>query len=178
MGGDSTGGPTVSLVVPTVPDFPTPDSTGLPAGFALRQWHGETRTSELAAGTTEVDGRSCKLIERLDIALGDTGRYLYVDDTCVVLRNVRVTTLGTVENTSAMVQQAETNVLLVVESSVFDGGPNHQRGIQADHGEYKTLVREDLPNVTVVLDGRRVVQLDTNPGYEVATIGGVGRAGR
>ena len=84
--------------------------------------------------TEQLEGRSCKLFEGYWFDLADTGNYLYVDDPCVVFRNVRFTTNGRVSNTSAMLQQAEENKRLVVESSDFDGGPHHQRGIQADFG--------------------------------------------
>jgi len=65
---------------------------------------------------------------------GTTGKYFYVDDPYVLFKNVRFVTSGQVSNTSAMLQQASSNLSLVVEDSEFDGGPYHQRGVQADYG--------------------------------------------
>jgi hypothetical protein len=102
---------------------------------SLKKWTGGYHTSRAKNMPTEnVDGRPCKLFEGYWFDLADSGNYLYVDDPCVVLRNVRVTTDGTVSNSSAMVQQAERNTRLVIEDSDFDGGPHHQRGVQADSG--------------------------------------------
>jgi hypothetical protein len=115
-------------------EFPVEASTGVPAGTRLKPWTGPLRTSEAEGLPTEAgDGVVCQLFEGLEVELADTGDYLYVDSPCVILRNCRFSTTGEVSNTGAMVQQAEENNLLVVENSEFDGGPRHQRGLQADY---------------------------------------------
>jgi hypothetical protein len=53
----------------------------------------------------------------------------------VVFRNSRFRTGAAVSNTGALVQQAQENQLLIIEQSDFDGGPAHQRGVQANYSD-------------------------------------------
>jgi len=46
--------------------------------------------------------------------------------------------------------------------------------LQADHAEYRDFTPEDLPGLTVLLDGRGVVEPDRWPGVRVARLGGGG----
>ena len=50
-------------------------------------------------------------------------------------RNSRFRTDAAVSNTGALIQQAQENQLLIIEQSDFDGGPSHQRGVQADYSD-------------------------------------------
>jgi hypothetical protein len=132
--------PVVTTTAPSQPAiaaaFPTDDTTGVPQDRSLTKWSGSLRTSEAQDLPTElVRGQRCKVFADTEFDFGTSGGYLYVDDPCVVLRADRFTTSAAVSNTGAMVQQAEENRLLVVEQSEFDGGPYHQRGVQADYSD-------------------------------------------
>lgn len=116
-------------------EFPTPATTGVPDGVTLERWTGPLRTSASDAPVEVIDGQSCRVFDGYLFDFGTTGDFLYVDDPCVVFRDVQIRTTGLVSNTSAMVQQAAENERLEVTRSEFDGGPQHQRGIQADQGD-------------------------------------------
>lgn len=84
--------------------------------------------------TRVIGGMTYKVFSGYLFDSGTSGNYFYIDDPYVLFENVRFTTSGLVSNTSAMLQQSASSVGLVVQTSDFDGGPNHQRGIQADYG--------------------------------------------
>jgi hypothetical protein len=110
-------------------------NTGIRGGVALRAWTGAYQSSAATGLPTEtIGGVSYKVFDGYIFDTGTSGQYFSVDDPNVLFRNVRFTTSGQVSNTSAMVQQASGNQLLVIEDSEFDGGPYHQRGIQGDYG--------------------------------------------
>lgn len=108
---------------------------GIPAGTALRPWVGSYRLSENTAAAETVDGVPCDVYDGVDVDFGDGGGYLYVDRPCVVFRNSRFRTAAAVSNTGALVQQAADNHRLIIEHCEFDGGPQHQRGVQADYAD-------------------------------------------
>ena len=112
--------------------FPSAASAGVPSGASLTPWPWALRTSAAGGVPTENrNGLTCLVFDGYAVSLSG-GQYLSVDSPCVVLRRSRVTTSGQVSNTSAMVQQASGNQLLVIEDSEFDGGPYHQRGVNGD----------------------------------------------
>ena len=84
--------------------------------------------------TRVVNGQTYKVFSGYVFDSGTSGNYFYVDDPYVLFENVRFITSGQVSNTSAMVQQSSANRGLIINTSDFDGGPYHQRGIQADYG--------------------------------------------
>jgi hypothetical protein len=101
----------------------------------LVPWTGIWRSSQATGLPTRViGGATYKVFSGYLFDSGTSGKYFYVDDPYVLFENVRFTTSGLVSNTSAMLQQAGSSVSLIVQYSDFDGGPNHQRGIQADYG--------------------------------------------
>jgi len=108
---------------------------GVPQGTTLRAWSGSFRLSETPGKTESVNGRNCAVYDGLDVNFGDSGDYIYVDVPCVMFRNSKFRTDAAVSNTGALVQQAEENQLLIIEQSDFDGGPAHQRGVQADYAD-------------------------------------------
>ena len=116
---------------------PTPTTVvtgpGVPEGTTLKTWPGSFRLSETSTETQSVDDRECAVYDGFDVDFGDSGEYIYVDVPCAVFRNSSFHTDAAVENTGALIQQAPENQLLIVEHSDFDGGPQHQRGVQADH---------------------------------------------
>ena len=118
------------------PGFPSATSTGVPAGTVLTLWRGGDRLGggdSHASGTTTVDGRTCDVYDGFRFELeGD--RQLRVTGPCVVVRNSWLSTTGDV---SALLTQTEDNGLLVVESSTFDGGPSHVRGVQGDFADLR-----------------------------------------
>ena len=106
---------------------------GVPPGTTLTAWSGSFRLSEGSTKMQTVEGRQCAVYDGVDVDFGDSGDYIYVDVPCAVFRNSRFRTDGAVSNTSALIQQAQENQLLIIEQSDFDGGPLHQRGVQADY---------------------------------------------
>ena len=129
------GGATASKVAERIgPQFPTAASTGVSANLTLNPWPNALSTSAVAAPTETVNGQTCKVFTGYLVALSG-GAHLDVDSPCVVFRQSRFTTTGTVGNSSGMVQQASSNDYLGVEWCDFDGGPSHQRGIQADNAD-------------------------------------------
>ncbi len=124
---------TVETVTPDVRSaFPSAADTGVPADVTLRPWTGGFVLSEEEGVDEQVDGRDCVVFDGFDIDLADSGDYLYVDVPCALFRNSRFRTNSVVSNTSAIVQQANANELLIIDHCDFDGGPFHQRGIQAN----------------------------------------------
>ncbi len=142
---EATAGATIESVVPDVrSDFPSASDTGVPTGLTLRPWTGGLVLSEEEkAGQQgveeQVDGRPCVVFDGFDIDLADSGDYLYVDLPCAMFRNTRFRTNSVVSNTSAIVQQANGNDLLIFDHCDFDGGPFHQRGIQANWADLLVL---------------------------------------
>jgi hypothetical protein len=120
----------------TVPQHTTAlTSAGVPQGTTLRAWSGSFRLSETPGKTESVNGRNCTVYDGLDVNFGDSGDYIYADVPCVLFRNSRFRTNAAVSNTGALIQQAQENQLLIIEQSDFDGGPSHQRGVQADYSD-------------------------------------------
>ncbi|MGB8860598.1 MAG: hypothetical protein WCC60_15160, partial [Ilumatobacteraceae bacterium] len=152
--GDDATGATEPVVVDTTdlrlaassdtPDFPTSETAGVGADVRLSPWTGSYRLSENdAVGTpTTVEGKQCVLYDGVDVNFAMSGEYLYVDVPCAVFRNSRFSTSGSVANTSALVQQSSENELLNIEHCDFDGGPTHQRGVQADYGDVVVTASE------------------------------------
>ena len=127
---------TATTAAPTTTGFPVETNTGVRSGIVLRPWTGPDRSSAVTGLPTEIIGGVIyKVFDGYSFDTGTTGQYFSVDDPNVLFRNVRFTTSGQVSNTSAMVQQASSNQLLVIEDSEFDGGPYHQRGVQGDYGD-------------------------------------------
>ena len=121
---------------PTVPKYTTVlTGAGVPQGTTLRAWSGSFRLSQTPGKTESVNGRDCTVYDGVDVNFGDSGDYIYVDLPCVVFRNSRFRTDAAVSNTGALVQQAQENQLLIIDHSEFDGGPSHQRGVQADYSD-------------------------------------------
>jgi hypothetical protein len=131
---------------------------GIPAGTDLQPWRGSYRLSENPGRTETVDGEACDVYDGFDVDFADSGDYVYVDRPCVVFRNSRFRTTASVSNTSALVQQAAANQRLIIEHCDFDGGPLHQRGIQADYAD--VVVRSSR----FVRFGNAGVELDADSG--------------
>lgn len=126
--------PPVTVGDPTtlpVRSFPSVSSVGVAAGTPLQSWSWSLQTSKGSpTGSETHGGLTCKVFEGFDVSVSNG--FLEVDDPCVVFRNTRFTTQTRVPNTSALVQQSGSNRLLIIEDSNFDGGPYHERGVQAD----------------------------------------------
>ena len=140
--------------------FPTSETAGVSTDAKLTPWTGSYRLSEnIDGGTETVDGKVCAVFEGLDVDFGTSGEFLYVDVACAIFRTSRFRTDGPVFNTSALVQQSSENELLIIDHCDFDGGPTHQRGVQADYGDdpaialYTKLgVREDVMHFDIAPD--------------------------
>lgn len=127
----------------TTPVFPTRETAGVGVDTDLTPWTGSYRLSENHdAGMESIDGKPCAVFDGLDVDFGTSGEYLYVDVACAIFRNSRFRTTGPVSNTSALVQQSSENELLIIDQCEFDGGPTHQRGVQADYGDVVVTASE------------------------------------
>lgn len=123
--------------------FPTSETAGVSTDAKLTPWTGSYRLSEnIDGGTETVDGKVCAVFEGLDVDFGTSGEFLYVDVACAIFRTSRFRTDGPVFNTSALVQQSSENELLIIDHCDFDGGPTHQRGVQADYGDVVVTASE------------------------------------
>lgn len=132
--GSGASGDTTDASVAVASTTP-PSGAGVAPATKLKKWSGSFRLSETRGKKQSVNGRQCDVYDSFDVDFGDSGDYIYVDVPCAVFRNSRFHTDGAVSNTSAMVQQAQENQLLIIEQSDFDGGPLHQRGVQADYAD-------------------------------------------
>ncbi len=117
------------------PTTTPPTGAGVSPATKLTAWSGSFRLSETRGEKESVNGQQCDVYDGFDIDFGQSGGYIYVDVPCAIFRNSRFHTEGAVSNTSAMVQQAQENHLLILEQSDFDGGQLHQRGVQADYAD-------------------------------------------
>jgi hypothetical protein len=147
------------------PQFPTADSTGVSPNQALTTWSGSQSTSGVQAPTEVVNGMVCKVFDSYLVSLSG-GDHLDVDSPCVVFRHTRFQTSGVVGNTSGMVQQSHSNGYLLFEWCEFDGGPSHQRGVQADNAD--VVIRDSK----FTRFGQAGVEMNNRPGTASLTVEG------
>lgn len=119
------------VIAPMTP----PAGAGVAPTTKLTAWSGSFRLSERRGSKESVNGQQCDVYDGFDVDFRDSGDYVYVDVPCAIFRNSRFHADGAVSNTSALVQQAPENQLLIIEQSDFDGGRLHQRGVQADYAD-------------------------------------------
>lgn len=137
--GAASAGQKAVRLAPPPPPFPTEETTGVPAGTSLTPWPWQLRTSAGSAATETHFGMTCRVFDGYLISLSGNG-VLLVDSECVIFRRSRFQTTGNISYIGAMVQQGPGNKYLEFDSSDFDGGPYHQRGIV---GFYSDIVVVD-----------------------------------
>lgn len=125
--------PATTTTTVAVPDaFPTAATAGVPQGTTLRAWPWKSYTSDATGVPTETHaGLRCQVFDRYLVSMSGN-QQLEIDSPCVVFRRSRFIATGDV---GRVVSQMRENRLIIIESSDFDGGPYHNRGIQGDYAD-------------------------------------------